>query len=96
VKVLGRVPGTGVFRDVARYPDAEQYPGIKVLRVDESITFASCMSFKEQVLRIATAGGSHLPSHVILEASGAFERPWQALSDRVWPTCEPEVCTDGL
>lgn len=70
IKVLGRVHGTKVFRDVARYPHAQQYPGIKIVRLDESMTFASCMAFKEKLLSDNILGGVDPPHHVILEASG--------------------------
>jgi len=72
VKVLGRVPGTTVFRDVERYPDAVQYYRIKIVRMDESMTFASCMSFKEQILSSMILGGTvstELPKHIIIDAS---------------------------
>ena len=54
LKILGRIPGTQTFRDVTRYPQAQQPPGILILRADESLNFASCASIKEQIIRAAS------------------------------------------
>ncbi|MFC2055104.1 SulP family inorganic anion transporter [Chloroflexota bacterium] len=39
--VLGRKPGTQVFRSVDHFPDIETYPGLLVLRFDAGLFFAS-------------------------------------------------------
>jgi SulP family sulfate permease len=39
--VLGREPGTQVFRGVDDHPDSETYPGLLVLRFDAGLFFAS-------------------------------------------------------
>ena len=41
VPVLGRRPGTQVFRSLERYPDGETYPGLLVVRFDAGLFFAS-------------------------------------------------------
>lgn len=45
--VLGRLPGTTVYRDVKQYPDAEQHPGIVVCRVDAPLYFANAQFIRE-------------------------------------------------
>jgi sulfate transporter 4 len=45
--VLGRLPGSTVYRDVKQYPDAEQLPGIVVCRVDAPFYFANAQFIRE-------------------------------------------------
>lgn len=62
IRVLGVLPGKRhVFRDVCRYEHAIQLPNILIMRIDESINFASCASIKEQVLKIAADPSVVLP-----------------------------------
>lgn len=62
LKVLGALPGRRhIFRDVCRYTNAVQAPNIIIIRIDESINFASCASIKEQLLRIAEDPSIVLP-----------------------------------
>jgi len=62
LKVLGALPGRRhVFRDITRYTNAVQAPNICIIRIDESINFASCASIKEQLLRIAEDPSVVLP-----------------------------------
>lgn len=39
--VLGRLPGTNVFRNVKQYPEAQQYPGILAVRIDAPLYYAN-------------------------------------------------------
>jgi len=48
--VLGRVPGTRVYRDVAHFPEAETSPHILVLRMDAQFYFGN-MTFLRDTLR---------------------------------------------
>lgn len=48
--VLGRLPGTRVFRNVERYPEARTVPGVLVLRVDAQFYFGN-VSFLRETLR---------------------------------------------
>lgn len=43
--VLGRVPGTPVFRSLEHYPEAQTYPGLLILRFDGSLFFANTPDF---------------------------------------------------
>jgi len=44
--VLGRMPGSGFFKDVAKNPDAEPIEGIILIRIDETLMFANMGEFK--------------------------------------------------
>jgi sulfate permease, SulP family len=48
--VLGRLPGSRVFRNVARYPEAETRPGVLVVRMDAQFYFGN-VSFLRDTLR---------------------------------------------
>jgi high affinity sulfate transporter 1 len=48
--VLGRVPGTTQFADVARHPENEQIPGVLVFRVDDDIVYANVEAVKQHLL----------------------------------------------
>lgn len=39
--MLGRLPGTNVFRNVKQYPEAQQYPGILAVRIDAPLYYAN-------------------------------------------------------
>jgi SulP family sulfate permease len=47
--VLGRQPGTQVFRSVDEYPDSETYPGLLVMRFDAGLFFASCDALEDRI-----------------------------------------------
>ena len=51
--VLGRKPGTQVFRSIEEYPDGEIYPGLLVLRVDASLHFVSSESLEDRLHELA-------------------------------------------
>lgn len=59
LKVLGvcRASRRVAFRDVTRYRTAQEIPGLCILRIDESVNFASCASIKDQLLHIARDPG---------------------------------------
>ena len=46
--VLGRLPGTTVYRNVMQYPEAYIYHGIVILRIDSPIYFANINFIKER------------------------------------------------
>jgi len=55
--VLGRLPGTDVFRDVDRYPTAQTLPGVLIFRFDSPLQFANADWFasvlRERAQRMA-------------------------------------------
>jgi SulP family sulfate permease len=68
--------GSGVgstYRDIKRFPEAEQIPGYTIVRMDASLYFANCEFFKNFILS-ASKGKHHstpdIPIHtVIIDAS---------------------------
>jgi len=49
VYILGRKPGTNVFRPLEEHPDDETYPGLLMLKTEGLLFFANIQSFLEQV-----------------------------------------------
>lgn len=47
--VLGRLPGSTVYRNVKQYPEAERYEGIMLCRVDAPIYFANTQYIREKL-----------------------------------------------
>jgi len=64
--VLGRLPGTLVYRNVARFPIAEKYPGIEILRFDAPLHFANKDFFEAKVRALAKPETTHV---IIIDAS---------------------------
>jgi len=50
--VLGRVPGTGDFRDIMTHPEAESFPGLVIYRFDASLVFFNADHFKTRIRTI--------------------------------------------
>ena len=48
--VLGRLPGTDTYRDVADHPDAVTFPGLVIFRFDAPLFFANAGRFREEVI----------------------------------------------
>jgi len=57
---LGKLPESegGQFRDVQRFPSAEQIPGIAIVRMDATLFFANCEHFKDVIMQ-AVEGHYH-------------------------------------
>jgi high affinity sulfate transporter 1 len=55
--LLGREPGTQVFRDLVENPDDETFPGIAVLRLDGGLFFATAEALEDRVRGLAGDGG---------------------------------------
>ncbi|XP_014498164.1 probable sulfate transporter 4.2 [Vigna radiata var. radiata] len=49
IAVLGRLPGTTVYRNVKQYPEAYKYNGIVIVRVDAPIYFANTSFIKDRL-----------------------------------------------
>ena len=61
VAVLGRIPGTNIYSDLARHPENESPPGVIVLRPEASLIYVNADSVLETILnRIRVAGSSKL------------------------------------
>eukprot|EP00915_Cephaloidophora_sp_WS-2016_P005886 GHVH01007768.1.p1 GENE.GHVH01007768.1~~GHVH01007768.1.p1 ORF type:complete len:628 (-),score=69.97 GHVH01007768.1:418-2301(-) len=48
--VLGRLPGCNIFRNVRRFPMAQMYPGITILRFDASLNFSNSDFFRSMLM----------------------------------------------
>ncbi|KAK4800321.1 hypothetical protein SAY86_020808 [Trapa natans] len=49
--VLGKIPGTDIYRNIAQYPKAETIPGVLIIRVDSAIYFSNANYVRERSLR---------------------------------------------
>ncbi|XAR72053.1 hypothetical protein NMG60_11018550 [Bertholletia excelsa] len=49
VAVLGRLPGTTIYRNIQQYPEAYTYNGIVIVRVDAPIYFANISYIKDRL-----------------------------------------------
>ncbi|PNH07849.1 Proton/sulfate cotransporter 2 [Tetrabaena socialis] len=47
--MLGRIPGSGVYRNVKQYPQAQLTPGILICRIDAPIYFANVQWIKDRL-----------------------------------------------
>jgi anti-anti-sigma factor len=51
--LLGREPGTQVFRDLDENPDDETFPGVSVVRLDGGLFFATAEALEDRVRGLA-------------------------------------------
>lgn len=51
--LLGRQPGTQVFRDLGEHPADETFTGVAVLRMDGGLFFATAEALEERVRELA-------------------------------------------
>lgn len=65
VAVLGRIPGTQHFRNLDRFPEAEDRPDVLALRFDAQLFFANADYFREQVRKWEKRKGEALKLLVI-------------------------------
>jgi sulfate permease, SulP family len=66
---LGRLPGTTLYRNVARFAEAERIPGVEILRFDVSLSYLNVEFLKRRVHRLVDEAGADLRA-VVLDASG--------------------------
>jgi sulfate permease, SulP family len=52
IAVLGREPGTQVYRDIVKHPDDEQLPGIAIVRLDGDLFFATADALEDRIREI--------------------------------------------
>ena len=60
--LLGREPGTQVFRDLDENPGDETFPGIVVLRFDGGLFFATAEALEERVRKLTEDGNERARS----------------------------------
>jgi SulP family sulfate permease len=63
--LLGREPGTQVFRDLDENPSDETFPGIPVLRLDSGLFFATSQALEDRVRELAQDGSQPLRALVL-------------------------------
>ncbi|MCO5557529.1 hypothetical protein L7F22_011095 [Adiantum nelumboides] len=49
--VLGKIPGTTIYRNVEQYPDSARTPGILIIRIDAAVYFSNSNYIRERILR---------------------------------------------
>lgn len=67
--ILGRVPGTHVFREVDAHPGAEQFPGILALRLDGGLFFVTSDALADRIREVAM-GADPPVTAVVLDCQG--------------------------
>lgn len=67
--VLGRLPGTEVYRNVDRFEDVEAMPGVLILRFDGPLFFANVGYFREQLAAELNRGVVPVTT-IVLNAEG--------------------------
>ena len=55
--LLGREPGTQVFRELDEHPGDETFPGVAVLRLDGGLFFATAEALENRIRALAEEGG---------------------------------------
>jgi SulP family sulfate permease len=77
VYVLGRKPGTNVFRPVsAEHPEDETFPGLLIVRPEGRIFFLNAQRIGERISRLVD---EYHPRVVVLDLSGVFDLEYSAL-----------------
>ncbi|MGE5413126.1 MAG: SulP family inorganic anion transporter [Syntrophomonadaceae bacterium] len=77
VRVLGRKPGTNVFRPrSAEHPEDETFPGLLILRPEGRIFFANAGRIGQKVRSLV---GEAAPKVVVLDFSAVFDLEYTAL-----------------
>jgi MFS superfamily sulfate permease-like transporter len=77
VHVLGRKPGTNVFRPLSKeHPEDEMFPGLLMLRLEGRVFFANAERIGEK-MRLLIA--ETMPKVVALDLSGVFDLEYTAL-----------------
>ena len=67
--VLGRLPGTNVYRNVKQYPEAEKYDGIVMVRIDAPLYFANAQNVRDKIRKYRFQAESQLRENNNFEAS---------------------------
>jgi sulfate permease, SulP family len=77
VHVLGRKPGTNVFRPCSKeHPEDEMFPGLIMLRLEGRVFFANAEGIAEKIMPLIAEAR---PKVVALDLSGVFDLEYTAL-----------------
>lgn len=78
VRLLGRKPGTNVFRArTQEHPDDETFPGLLLLRLEGRLFFVNAERAAEKIRPLIA---QYHPRYVVLDLSGLFDLEYSALS----------------
>ena len=58
--VLGRLPGTSLYRNIKQYPTAERYDGLVIVRIDAPLYFANAQNARDKVRKYKRAAEEDL------------------------------------
>jgi sulfate transporter 4 len=47
--VLGRLPGTTMYKNIKQYPRAERYDGLLIVRIDGPLNFANAVNVRDKI-----------------------------------------------
>ncbi len=72
IAILGKVPGTSIYRNISRYDDVEQIENILVLRFDDQLYFGNVAHFKESIKDLINESG-HRYKFMLIDASGIHD-----------------------
>ncbi len=90
--LLGRLPGTQVFRSIERHPEAEIDSGLAILRIDASFYFANAEFLHDKVAQIlAEERGLHT---ILLDASAINDL--DSSGDRAFREIYRELSQEGI
>ena len=91
--VLGRVPGSENFVDVARHPEAEQISGLVIFRPNGIVFFANANRVHSRLLELVKAAGTSLRAVIVnLEASPEID----VTSLEMLEQLKNELCESGI
>lgn len=68
IAIIGRVPGTGVFRNIERH-EVETFPGLLLIRIDEGLSFANADYVQQFILDALSAPTARDIRSVVLVCS---------------------------
>ncbi len=68
--VLGHVPDTTTYRNIARFDDVELVDGVRIIRIDAALSFVNADQVKKLMAAHGTQALSSPPGVLILDASG--------------------------
>jgi SulP family sulfate permease len=52
VAVLGKIPGKNYYRNIERFENAKQEPGLLVVRMDDQLFFGNASFFREEITEL--------------------------------------------
>jgi anti-anti-sigma factor len=92
--LLGRQPGTQVFRDLDEHPDDETFAGIAVVRIDGGLFFATAEALEDRIRGLTGSGPSALRALVLnLEGVGFVDSQGAAKLTEIYQLTEANGVT---